>query len=89
LANGGFLGVRLEAKREGLTVLDTVPGSPAEKAGIRTGDVLLRLNGKPAKGLEDFVLNVAGKKPGTRVTLEIRRDGENMKFHVALGKRGD
>jgi serine protease Do len=87
LRNGGFLGVRLEPGREGLIVREVVPGSPAQRAGIRAGDLAVRLNGKPVGLLEDFVLKVAGKKPGTRVTLEIRRDGENKKFHVALGKR--
>jgi serine protease Do len=86
---GGFLGVQLQAQESGVTVTDVVAGSPAAKAGLQVGDVVLRFNGKPIEGLQDLVLKVAAKKPGTRVTIEVRRNTQNKKVHVTLGKRGE
>jgi serine protease Do len=85
---GGFLGVQLQAQESGVTVKEVVTGSPAEKAGLQVEDVVLRFNGKPIEGLQDFVLKVAGSKPGTRVTIEVRRGEETKKIHVTLGQRG-
>ena len=84
---GGFLGVQLQAQEEGLTVMDVIAGSPAEKGGLRQGDILLRFNGKPVEDLEEFVLGVAGKEPGTQVTIEFKRGGSSQKLQLTLGKR--
>jgi serine protease Do len=85
---GGFLGVQLQAQQSGVTVMEVLSDSPAEKAGVKTGDVVLRFNGKPIEGIQDLVLKVAAKKPGTRVTIEVRRGAANKKVHVTLGTRG-
>ncbi len=86
---GGFLGVQLQAQENGLTVMEVIPNSPAKNAGVKVGDVISELNGKAVEGLHEFVLQVAGKKPGTRVTLGIRRDDKAKKIHLALGNRDE
>jgi len=85
---GGFLGVQLQAQESGVTVMEVVPGSPAAKSELEAGDVVLRFNGKQIEGIQDLVLKVAAKKPGTRVTIEVRRNREIKKIHVTLGMRG-
>jgi S1-C subfamily serine protease len=60
-----FLGVRVE----GTTVADVVPGSPAEAAGLRPGDVLISIGGKPVTGEAGITAAVLAHKPGQVVTV--------------------
>jgi S1-C subfamily serine protease len=61
----GFLGVRVE----GTTVADVVPGSPAEAAGLKPGDVLISIGGKPVTGEAGITAAVLAHKPGQVVTV--------------------
>jgi S1-C subfamily serine protease len=71
-------GVLLEA------VLD---GSPAEKAGVRGGDVLVKLGDSKITVLEDFESALRKHKPGDKVKVNILRDGKTLEFEVTLGTR--
>lgn len=76
---GGFggLGLQLEMMRDGgLRIVATLPGTPAARAGLRSGDLILRLDGQPVAGmtLEEAISQMRGE-PGTSITLTIRRDG--------------
>ncbi len=72
-------------------IADTIlPGSPAEKAGIRKGDKFLAVNGEPAEYFFDFVREVS-KYKGDTVNITLMRDGEEMVIPTgvsALGKIG-
>jgi len=59
------LGVRFRPlpSSEGLEILDVLPGSPAAKAGIKKGDILYLLDGKPATSLEEVRRGLANKLP--------------------------
>ncbi len=71
------IGAYVEEKDEQITIVAPIPGSPAEKAGIRTGDVVLEIDGKSTEGMSliEAVLNIQGTK-GTPVTLSILHEGE-------------
>ncbi|REL33068.1 Do family serine endopeptidase [Rhodohalobacter sp. SW132] len=71
----------------GFIVGDITSGGPADKAGIRSGDVLVNLNGERIRDYHDFRVAIANSVPGTEVELEIFRDGENMTITVELGER--
>jgi tetratricopeptide (TPR) repeat protein len=58
--------------QEGVPVLRVVPGSPAEKAGIVAGDVVLGADGQPVKATADLLAAVAAKKPGDKLVLHVR-----------------
>ena len=58
--------------QEGVPVLRVVPGSPAEKAGIVAGDVVLGADGQPVKATADLLAAVAAKKPGDKLVLNVR-----------------
>jgi carboxyl-terminal processing protease len=71
----GGVGIEVDARNDILTVIAPIEGSPAERAGIRSGDKLLAVDGETAigLGLEKMVHKMRGK-PGTHVKLTLRRD---------------
>jgi tetratricopeptide (TPR) repeat protein len=57
---------------EGVPVLRVVPGSPAEKAGVVAGDLVMAADGQAVKATADLLAAVAVKKPGDRLVLNVR-----------------
>jgi len=73
-------------KAGGALVSSVEPGSPAEKAGIREGDVILSINGKDIARSIDLSARVAQLKPGTKAELGIWREGKPRELTVSLGE---
>lgn len=78
------LGLSRETK--GVTVTDVTPDSPADKAGLQRGDVILSLNDKAIGSLHDLRIMIAQSTPGTKVKLKISRGGKDRVTEVALGR---
>jgi Do/DeqQ family serine protease len=72
--------------RTGALVSDVAPGSPAENAGLRRGDIVLQVNGKPLTDQRDLQLTVAKMAPGTTINLTILRDGRQQQLPLTLGE---
>lgn len=84
----GWLGVFLGESDDGLpSVLEVVAGSPAEKAGVLAGDVLLAIDGEALATGEAVVAAVGAREAGTKVKLTVRRDGAKKVIEVTLGKK--
>jgi serine protease Do len=66
---------------------DVTPGGPADKAGLKTGDVIRKLNGQAIPDAGQLTLQVTNLSPGSVATLEILRDGQPMTIKVTLGER--
>ena len=64
-----------------------VPGGPADRAGIKTGDVITSVAGKTIRDPSDISTAIAGKSPGDRVTVEVQRSGRTEGIDVTLGTR--
>jgi carboxyl-terminal processing protease len=77
------IGVQLEEKNGEVVVAAPIDGSPAEKAGISSDDVLLAVDGKSVRGDEvpEVVEKVKGPK-GTSVELTVRHDGERLTYDL-------
>ena len=74
--------------RTGGFVIGTVePDGPAEKAGLKEGDVVLKLNGENVRSWTDFRVAIGNSQPGDEVTIEVIRDGERLTYTVELGER--
>ncbi len=92
----GFLGVTISDLSDkeikdlkvssGLRVEDVAEGSPAEKAGVKDGDLILEFNGKKVTGTREFRGMVAELRPGTKVNIKVKRGGKNRKLTAELAE---
>lgn len=78
------LGLEIGAK--GAIVADVVPNSPAEKAGLKQGDVILKYNGKEVEDAAMLRNMVAQTHPGTTVTITVLRDNKKIDLKVKIGE---
>jgi serine protease Do len=93
----GWLGVQVQAVDEdlakslklqdakGALIADVTAGSPAEKAGLKAGDVVVELDGHPIDNGAALSRQVASKAPGSALALEVVRDGSPRKVTATLG----
>jgi serine protease Do len=72
--------------RRGALVSDVTKDGPAEKAGIRSGDVILAYDGKEIRDEHELPAAVAGTKPGKKVDIRIVRDGKEMTVPVTIAE---
>jgi serine protease Do len=93
----GWLGVLLQpvsaevaeglglAREGGSLVANVEPDSPAAKAGLRPGDVVLAVNGKPLDSVKALARAVADTRPGSTLTLEVSREQKTRDLTVVIG----
>ena len=93
----GWLGVQIQditpalaktfklKKKEGVLISDVLSDSPAEKAGLKRGDVITTFNGKKVKNAYDISRLVAATPPKTKVSIEIVRNGKEKELQVTIG----
>lgn len=72
---------------EGALVSQVIEGSPAEKAGVKAGDIILKLNGEPVQGAAQLKNMVGKEKPGASAKLTIYRDKKTLDVTVNIGER--
>ncbi len=97
----GFLGVSLQPvdkdiadafgldKPEGALVSEVVKDSPADKAGLKQGDIIMEYDGKTVKSLGSFRNEISLMAPGAKITLKVNRKGKMITLPVILGCSSD
>src|SRR4051812_44642924 len=97
----GFLGVQPQAitadmvdnlglkSTKGALIADVVKESPADKAGVKPGDVVVALNGRPVNDNNQLTRDVGVIPPGSNVKLDVVRDGKQRSVDVKLAERPD
>ncbi len=73
-------------KAAGALVNGVEKGGPAEKAGLESGDIITKFNGKPVESSSDLPRIVGGTKPGLSVSMEIWRKGTTRNVNVVVGE---
>ncbi len=76
-------------KPKGALVAQVFPGDPADKAGVKQGDVIIAVNGHSVADNAELLRRIAGLKPGDKAKLTLWRGGKTIKRTVVLGERGD
>ena len=71
-------------KKQGAVISEVIEESPAERAGLKVGDIILAVDGKPVAEMHILPRMIAAKKPGTKVTLKVLRLGEMQQVNVVL-----
>ena len=85
--NSAFLGVSSKkAEKGGATVLEVTKGSPAEKAGIKKGDIIIRINETRIESPENLFETVHDYKAGDKVKVVFIRDGKEQTVEATLDK---
>ena len=81
------IGARISMRKRMPIILQTMPNSPARRAGLKSGDVLIDVNGKPVarESLQQIVEKVRGQA-GTEVQLRVLRDGQQLEVPITRGK---
>jgi serine protease Do len=94
----GYLGVNIQdvtpglaeefklADTKGALLADVQAGTPAEKAGLKSGDVVLDFDGRTVTDTRHLKLQVAETAPGSTVPVKILRDGKEQTIKVTLGE---
>ena len=83
------LGINGVDHARGCTVTAVNPNMPAAKAGVKTGDLIVKIDGKGFEGLDSLFDHVQSKKPGDKLKLSIQRNGKPVEITVTLaGGRG-
>ncbi|MBM4111514.1 MAG: PDZ domain-containing protein [Phycisphaerae bacterium] len=95
----GYLGVQLQEMdaetaasfdikpNDGVLIARVQPDTPAQKAGLQDGDVVVKVDGKPTPSSSAFMRIIASRRPDAEVSLEIIREGEHMTKHATLTER--
>lgn len=74
----------LDENAGGIEVAAVVAGSPAEKAGMLAGDVIVQLNGTPVSGGQEFVRSIQGTTPGSIVNIKVLRNNAGMNITARI-----
>jgi serine protease Do len=87
--NQGLSGAvnRVYGFKNGVLVQQIQPGGPAEKAGLKTGDIITSIDGGSIKDGDDLVNEIASRRPGSSIRLSYLRDGKQADATVAIGDR--
>lgn len=72
----------------GVRLMGVTPGSPADKAGVRKGDIVVEFGGMEVKDLYQYTDALRAHKPGDEVKVVIERNGKRLTFAARLGARG-
>jgi uncharacterized protein (TIGR03067 family) len=83
---GGFAGIAIGYnKQKELVIRDVLDGTPAQKAGLKKDDVLLKVGGQDATEVRATVVMFAQSRPGTDVGVRVRRVGKEQDINVKVG----
>ncbi len=78
---------RVYGFKNGVLVQEVQPGGPADKAGLKAGDIITNIDGRTIKDGEDLVNEIASRRPGSTIRLGFIRNGQPQDTTVTIGDR--
>jgi serine protease Do len=96
----GYLGINIQnvdndkaaafklKSQDGAFVQSVLPGEPADKAGVKPGDTIVKVDNTSVKEVRDLIGYVSSRPPGSKVKLDVVRDGKDMVLTATLAERG-
>jgi serine protease Do len=78
---------RVYGFKTGVLVQEVQPGGPADKAGLKAGDIITSIDGRNVKDGDDLVNEIASRKPGTSIRLGFSREGKQQDATITIGDR--
>jgi len=78
---------RVYGTGSGITISDVTAGSPAEQAGLKVGDTITTVDGKPVKNGDELVADIASRKPASKVAIGYIRNGRKQETTVTVADR--
>ena len=75
--------------REGALVADVFEGDPADKAGLKTGDVIVGVDGEKIEDTHDLLQKIARMRVGQKTSVQVLRNGKEMTFSITVSERPD
>jgi serine protease Do len=78
---------RVYGFKNGVLIQEVQPGQPAEKAGLKAGDIITTIDGRSIKDGDDLVNEIASRRPGSSVRIGYLRDGKQADTTVTIGDR--
>ena len=75
------------SKKEGVLIAEVADNSPAKKAGLKSGDIILKMNGHKVYDIGELRNKIALTLPGTKVTFDILREGKHKKVTVTIEEK--
>ena len=83
-----YLGIRVaDASSSGAQITSVVSGSPADKAGLKAGDVVTAIDGTSITSADDLTSQVGAHQPSDTITVTVTRNGSPKDIKVTLGVR--
>ena len=86
----GFLGVTgtdPQSGAPGALITDVVVGSPADQGGMQANDLVVSIDGRQVRSMDDLAADIQAAAPGTEVSIGVRRGGQALTLQVVLGSR--
>jgi serine protease Do len=83
---GPYIGVRLDEDGAECRIAEVDKDSPAEKAGLKADDVVIRFGKEPVEDLEDLLTLIKERKPGDEVTIRVRRGKKTLELKIVIGR---
>jgi serine protease Do len=85
----GWLGIFIKEEKGFISITGLVDDSPAEKAGLKEGDMILKYGDEDVEDLHSFIKTVIETKPGTKVPITVKRGDKEKKIDVKIGSKPD
>ncbi|RYG48241.1 MAG: PDZ domain-containing protein [Chitinophagaceae bacterium] len=84
-SNRAFLGISSQESRDGVKIMQVTEESAAEKAGLKTGDIIVKIDDKKIEDPEDVTTTIRKHKPKDKITITYKRDDKEAKAVATLG----